>query len=161
MPSANILGVELAMVADSVYIQGEYFYGEYGLKGYYGHDRDEAHGLYVQAGLFLTGEMRPYNHQTGIFGAVEPNSGTGALEAYIQYSYLDLGKDLNLDHELDSVTAGLNLYANPRTRIGGAFVITVGDNLQTNYVSPRFQSAPASRLLSEACKWRAHIEGRV
>ncbi len=138
--SADILGIELAMVTDSLYLQGEYFYGNYDLDGYSNHSRDEAHALYVQVGMFLTGEMRSYDHQTGLFDSVSPNSERGALEAYLQYSYLDLGSDLARDYTIDTITSGLNWYANKRTRIGAAFVINVADNSQTDYVGRAFKA---------------------
>ncbi len=139
--SADQISLEVAFVADSLYLQGEYFHSKYdGLDGYTGHDRDEANALYVQFGLFLTGETRSYDNKTGIFGSVTPNGSNGALEGYIQYSHLDLGTDLKQEYEVDTVSAGLNWYANERVRIGAAFIIGIGDNKQLDYVGRGFKA---------------------
>jgi len=88
-------------------------------------------GWYAQTGYFLTGESRPYKTSTGTWDRVKPkknfreDGGWGAWEIAARYSYLDLtnedlgfeGIENNKGGRMQNVTAGLNWYLNPNTRI--------------------------------------------
>ncbi len=82
-------------------------------------------GWYVQAGVFLTGESRPYQTKdtpySGDFGRVKPrhslgNGGFGAVELAARYSVLDLSDKTVLGGKEDNITVGLNWYVNPQIR---------------------------------------------
>jgi phosphate-selective porin OprO/OprP len=76
-------------------------------------------GAYVQAGWFLTGESR--NFSGGSFGRNKPKTnygpGKGAWEVALRYSTLDLSDAGVAGGEQDDVTAALNWYLNPVTRL--------------------------------------------
>ena len=86
-----------------------------------------AHGWYVQALYFLTGEHRGYDRQAGVFGRVIPHNnfymvrgvgicGPGAWQVGARYSHLDL-TDSGIDGGvLDDVTLGLNWFLNPNLK---------------------------------------------
>ena len=79
---------------------------------------------YAQAGIFLTGEHRPYNKQMGAFGTVEPRQpfvrcnssgcccgeGWGAWEVAGRWSYVDLNDKNIAGGRLTDYTFGLNWY---------------------------------------------------
>jgi phosphate-selective porin OprO/OprP len=76
-------------------------------------------GAYVQAGWFLTGESRSFSG--GTFGRNKPKAnygpGKGAWEVALRYSTLDLSDAGVAGGEQDDVTAALNWYLNPVTRL--------------------------------------------
>ena len=81
-------------------------------------------GYYAQISLFLTGENKPYDSSDGVFGRLIPNrdfsikeNGKGAWEIAARISHLDMNDAEINGGELDTVTAGLNWYLNPNTRI--------------------------------------------
>lgn len=116
--STNLFGAELAAASGSFYAQSELVYAVV--------DREDAAnntfpGFYVFAAYLLTGEHRPYNRKTGVFGRVEPHEdfgkgGCGAWEVAARWSYIDLNDgDVN-GRRLADTTIGLNWYLNPYTK---------------------------------------------
>jgi phosphate-selective porin OprO and OprP len=101
-------------------------------------------GYYVEALYFLTGERRTYNKQTATFNRVIPYEpfflvpghdgplfGTGAWEAGIRYSWVDLSSASILGGVLHDVTFGLNWYLNPNAKLQWNYdVLTRGDTGQ-------------------------------
>jgi len=122
----DLVGLEAAWVNGPFSLQGEYMMAEADRIG--GGSDVKFDGYYVQASYFLTGEHRKYKTTEGAFSRVKPNNnyssagGPGAWEVKARYSGLDLNdRDIN-GGELDNISAGLNWYLNPNTRILWDFV---------------------------------------
>ncbi|MGV8075370.1 MAG: OprO/OprP family phosphate-selective porin [Syntrophobacteraceae bacterium] len=122
----DLIGGETAIVLGPFSFQGEYIHSFLNLNA---DDADliddpDFYGFYVSAGYFITGESRPYNKGEGIFGRVKPlvnfhptKGGCGAWEVALRYSYLNLNSgDIHGGREKD-LTAGVNWYLNPNTRV--------------------------------------------
>jgi phosphate-selective porin OprO and OprP len=76
-------------------------------------------GAYVQAGWMLTGETKSFSG--GTFGRQRPKvnygPGKGAWEVALRYSTVDLSDAGIAGGEQDDITAALNWYLNPVTRL--------------------------------------------
>jgi phosphate-selective porin OprO/OprP len=118
----DLVGLEAAWVNGPLSLQGEYMMADT--------DRLDGgsdvgfDGYYVQASYFFTGEHRSYKAAEGAFSRVKPKQnysaatgGTGAWEAKARYSGLDLSDKDITGGELDNISAGLNWYLNPNTKI--------------------------------------------
>ncbi len=83
-------------------------------------------GYHVQAAYVLTGESRAYNIKSGTFGQVKPNSGSkyGAWEVAARYSYISLNSKEIQGGIGNSITAGLNWYANDYVRVTANYIRT-------------------------------------
>jgi phosphate-selective porin OprO/OprP len=86
-------------------------------------------GLYAYVSYFLTGEHRPYDTSKGIFGRVKPKSDFnpfegrwGACEVAFRFSYLDLNDGSIKGGKETNLTAGLNWYFNPNSRLMFNFI---------------------------------------
>ncbi len=117
---ADLLGLEAAWVNGPLSLQGEYIRADASRMG----GSDVAFdGYYVQAGYFLTGEHRSYKASEAAFSRTKPKKnysnkgGCGAWEVKARYSELDLNDSDITGGELENITAGLNWYLNPNTRI--------------------------------------------
>jgi phosphate-selective porin OprO and OprP len=114
-------------------------------------------GSYVQAGYFLTGEHRPYDRVAGAIDRVKPfedfflvNAGTGpcygkgAWELALRWSYIDLnGGDIR-GGSMNDLTAGVNWYCNPYSKVVFNFVHSWlddrnGDESEANAFAMRTQ----------------------
>jgi phosphate-selective porin OprO/OprP len=102
-----------------------------------GKDRDLSpsfDGFYVQASYFLTDEHHNYKPSAGAFSRVKPKEnfsfggGPGAWEVAVRYSELDLDDRLD-GGEVDDITAGLNWYLNPNTRLMWNYIHVDKDNV--------------------------------
>jgi phosphate-selective porin OprO/OprP len=77
--------------------------------------------LSISAGMFLTGESRPY--KGSFFGRVKPKKnwgeegGNGAWEVAARWSTIDLNDGAIEGESMDIITLGVNWYMNPNTRI--------------------------------------------
>lgn len=107
-------------------------------------------GFNLQSGYFLTGETRPYKTSTGTWDRVKPkknfreNGGWGAWEVAGRYSFLDLNSDPMevAGGRIQDVTAGLNWYLNPNTKIMWNYVHSWQDlsqNTTADIFMMRFQ----------------------
>ncbi len=113
----NLVGGELVTVMGPFWLQAEGIASYADVPG----DSDPLLGYYATAGYFLTGESRPYG-STGVPGRVTPSrnfgkDGFGAWELLVQYSALDFdgaGADAGV---LTAISAGVNWYLNPKSRI--------------------------------------------
>ncbi len=111
----QLFGVELASIAGPLYYQSEAMFSHVTRINAPNNDF-WAH--YAQLGYYLTGEVRPYNHKTGVMGRVDPfcpvkvGSGWGAWEIVGRWSYIDLNDGIVLGNELTTLSAGLNWYLN-------------------------------------------------
>jgi len=129
----DLVGLEAAWVNGPLSLQGEYMMANANRLGS-GSDV-EFDGYYVQASYFLTGEHRNYKTSEGAFSRIKPNknysaeSGPGAWEIKARYSGLDLSDRDIAGGELDNITAGLNWYLNPNTKIMWDYVHADKDDI--------------------------------
>lgn len=89
------------------------------------------HSWYVEGHLFLTGEHRAYNRNSGVFGAVKPLrpvewarngfAGWGAWQLTARYSYLDLNNKQVIGGRVNDLTLGVNWFLNPWMKVQGNF----------------------------------------
>ena len=119
--NSDLLGLEAAWVEGPLSVQGEYMFARADQRSTSANaDFD---GYYVQASYFLTGEHRKYKKSSGAFSRVKPNKnfgsdrGWGAWELAARYSAVDLDDSSINGGKLDNITAGLNWYLNPNTRL--------------------------------------------
>lgn len=135
---ANIVGLEAALVYGAFSIQGEYVMAMT--------ENEDFSGFYAYLSYFLTGESRPYKKSLGYFSRVKPNEnfawngGKGAWEVALRYSNLDLNDAAVLGGELNDITAALNWYLNPNTRVMLNYVYADVEKLgSAHIVETRFQ----------------------
>ncbi len=111
------------------------FWGSFSLQGEFNTVSVEQHtdsstntylfnGYYAMASYFITGEYRSYNRGNGTIGRTHPKNnfmngdgGMGALELTLRYSGLNLNDQPIEAGQLNNITAGLNWYPNPSTKI--------------------------------------------
>jgi phosphate-selective porin OprO/OprP len=116
----HILGGEAALLLHSLYLQSEVIYASVNQIS-----APEARfwGAYAQAGYFLTGEVRPYNHKAGVFGRVVPEQaygpvgGPGAWEVAARWSTIDLNDADIAGGRLNDVTLGVNWYLHRNAKL--------------------------------------------
>jgi phosphate-selective porin OprO/OprP len=129
----DLVGLEAAWVNGPLSLQGEYMMADVDRLG--GGSDVEFDGYYVQASYFLTGEHRSYKTSEGAFSRVKPKKnysaagGPGAWEVKARYSRLDLSDQDITGGELDNISAGLNWYLNPNTKIMWDYVHADKDNI--------------------------------
>ena len=129
--SLRYAGAEAAGVFGALTIAGEA--GRLWLDRF-GADNARFSGYYGYAAYMLTGETRPF--KGGNFDRVKPfkdlgNGGFGAVEIALRYDHLDLADTPvpgRAGNEASSVTAGLNFYFNPYTKLMLNWVRFWGDN---------------------------------
>lgn len=117
--NVNLFAAEGGLVMGSLYMQSEAIYA---VVNQIGGRTLSFGGAYAYAGYFLTGEVRPYNRRNGVFGRVKPlrNAGAcgwGAWELAGRWSYIDLNDANIVGRRLNDLTAGINWYLNPRTKV--------------------------------------------
>ncbi len=111
----RILGAELAGVMGSAYFQSEALFSHVDRKD---GGVNDFWGAYAQMGYYLTGEVRPYLHNSGVLGRVTPldpvtsSSGWGAWEVVVRYSYIDLTSGSVQGNQLAAWSTGVNWYLN-------------------------------------------------
>jgi len=126
---ANLFNLETALVSGSFSFQGEYVLAN--VKTII--ENQNFNSYYTQISYFLTGEKRNYQNSLTGFGRVKPKSnfgknGKGAFEVALRYSYID---GLNND-KMSNITAGLNWYLNPATRVMANYIVSNINN-ETQY----------------------------
>ncbi len=86
-------------------------------------------GYHVQAGYVLTGESRSYRN--GVFRGITPrNKATGAWEAAIRWSSVDLSDSGIEGGKQENLTLGLNYYATSNVRfMANCIFVDVTDSL--------------------------------
>jgi phosphate-selective porin OprO and OprP len=116
---AHRFGWEAAAVLNSFSIQGEYTLVKVSRPS--GLQEVNFNGGYVMVSYFLTGEHRKYKR--GAFTRVSPRKnflegrGLGAWEMALRFSTIDLNDGGIAGGKEKDVTAGLNWYLNPHTRV--------------------------------------------
>jgi phosphate-selective porin OprO/OprP len=140
----DLVGIEAAWVNGPLSLQGEYMMTDAERLG--GGSDVDFDGYYVQASYFLTGEHRSYKTSEGAFSRTKPKKnysaagGPGAWEAKARYSELDLSDSDVTGGELSNVTAGLNWYLNPNTKIMWDYVHADKDDVgQADMLMMRLQ----------------------
>jgi phosphate-selective porin OprO/OprP len=126
----NLVGFEAAAVQSSVSIQTEAI-----LSAVSSREMDDPRlwGAYVEAGWFISGEVRPYKQSDGTFGRVHPGvkylkglpfrrKSGGAFEATLRLSHLDLDDGPVRGGKLTDLGVGFNWYVNPTSRVMFDFV---------------------------------------
>jgi phosphate-selective porin OprO/OprP len=121
--SANLVGVEAALVQGPFSLQGEWVQTFVDGRRRFTGNPDFC-GSYLQASYFLTGEHRPYKKSSGTFDNVKPKKnfnveggGPGAWELALRYSYLDLNDGRIEGGRLRDLAFGVNWYLNPNLRM--------------------------------------------
>ncbi|WP_311270188.1 porin [Sphingobium sp. WCS2017Hpa-17] len=112
-------GVELGGYTGGLWVMGEAGRRVARLTG--GRPDFESKAWSLSTGLFLTGELPPYNPRLGSFGqpnVIDPvlDGGSGAIELTARYENLDY-TDLVLGGDGWAATVGVNWYLNSFTRI--------------------------------------------
>jgi phosphate-selective porin OprO/OprP len=80
-------------------------------------------GWSAQGGWFITGESRPYKTDNGTFGRVAPKKnfdgkgGAGAWEVVARVDSINLNDAQANGGHMQTVSAGVNWYLNPNTRV--------------------------------------------
>lgn len=125
----NLYNLETALVSGSFSFQGEYVLAKVKTIT----ETQNFNSYYTQISYFLTGEKRNYQNPLTGFGRVKPKSnfgkkGIGAFEVAFRYSYID---GLNND-KMSNITAGINWYLNPATRVMANFIVSNINN-ETQY----------------------------
>ena len=136
-------GGEAAAVFGPASVQGEYIFAGASNDTI---DDPTFSSFYAQASFILTGEHRGY--KGGLMGGVKPDKnfdgkgGPGAWEVAVRFSSIDLDDDMVSAGELRDITAGINWYLNPGTRVMFNYVhadlVDVG---KANSFMTRFQIA--------------------
>ena len=133
----HLVGAEAAWVSGPLSLQAEYV-GAFTDASAVG--APYLDGYYVQASYFLTGERRPYDRRTGVFGRVKPNrnflsgGGWGAWEIAARYSCINLNDGMlpASARRLEDITLGLNWYLNPNVKLMWNYVRADVDGSDTN-----------------------------
>jgi phosphate-selective porin OprO/OprP len=116
-------GAEAALVLGPFSAQAEYLRTWVNIPGV--DDMASFDGFYAFVSYFLTGEHRPYRRTNGTFDRVKPNrnfglgenSGPGAWELLLRYSYTDLNDEGITGGRLNDITGGVTWYLNPNWKI--------------------------------------------
>ena len=101
------------------------------LFGFDGGGSPTLHGWYVEAGVTLTGERRPYNRAFGIFGGLSPDrpflgdgpAGPGAIELLARYDALDLDDGAVAGGTIGNSSVGVNWVWTDRIKLQGNYVL--------------------------------------
>lgn len=145
----SLFGWEFAARSDSLHLQSELLIARV--------DRPGAGtavfpAAYVQAGYFLTGEVRPYDRTAGVLGEVIPrrpfsrHGGKGAWEIAARWSYLDLNDAGIRGGRLHDVTLGLNWHLNKHVKF------------QCNYIHAFLASPVNGDSDADIIAFRAHLD---
>jgi phosphate-selective porin OprO/OprP len=115
----DLVGLEAALVSGPLSFQGEYMFANVDIAS-----SADFHSYYAQLSYFLTGEHRRYKTSSGTFSRIKPKEnysykggGRGAWELAFRYSGLDINDSGILGGHLHDITAALNWYLNPNTRV--------------------------------------------
>ncbi len=97
--------------------------------------------VYAEAHVFLTGEHREYNRDSGVFGRVTPRrplawsragfTGPGAWQLTARYSYLDLNSKGVEGGRVHDMTLGVNWFLNPNMKVQWNYFLANRDAANT------------------------------
>jgi phosphate-selective porin OprO/OprP len=129
----NLINPEIAVVWGPASFQAEYTRSF--VNGDDGMRNTTFWGTYAQLSYFLTGEHRNYKLGSGSFDRVKPNANFnplkgdwGAFQVGVRYSYVDLNDELVRGGKMWDITAGVNWYLFPNTRVSLNYVHSELDN---------------------------------
>jgi phosphate-selective porin OprO and OprP len=138
----NVIGTELLWVNGPLSVQSE------AMVNYVDRtngDTAALPGFYAQVGYFMTGEHRPYDRAAGAIDRVTPFtnffavnsshgycSGPGAWEIAARISHIDLNDDTVRGGTLTNLTAGVNWYWNPYTKMVFNYIHAWNDSTLVN-----------------------------
>jgi len=151
--TTNTFGGEVAAVVGPASFQAEYFNMVTESGSGAAVDDPNFQGFYVMGSVFVTGESRGYDAKHGTFDRVHPHSnfgldnGPGAIELALRFASIDLTDSGAAGGEMWDLTAGVNWYLNPNTRVmlnyvhaevddrgtGGGLDSAEGDIFQTRF----------------------------
>jgi len=123
------VGFEGALVEGPFSLQGEFVGSHVNLDG----GSANLHGAYVSGSYFITGEHRPYDRQSAVFGAVTPNYpwsfdvDAGAVEIVARVSHADLQDGMALGGDQLNLTVGTTWYLDQNKRLMFNFVDSHND----------------------------------
>lgn len=109
----SITGLEFALIADSIVLQGEYFNQKVTTDSDSPDLNSEYDGFYTQMTYTITGEEIDYKN--GKLGGLKPESDYGALSLVVRYGALN-ARDNYIGTEATSLYYGLNYTYNKRLR---------------------------------------------
>ncbi len=141
----TLMGAEAAAVFGPASLQGEYMMADVSSDT---SDDPKFTAWYILGSYFLTGEHRPYKKAAGAFDRVKPeanflgkDNGPGAWELALRYSSMDLDKGNVHGGKLNDITAGVNWYLNPNTKVMFNYVNADVKDLdaRANIFETRFQ----------------------
>lgn len=141
----QLVGLESALVYESFSAQAEYMQSFVNSPTSGGLHFT---GYYLQGSYFLTGESRTYKSGLGVFDKIKPHQnfltdgGWGAWEAAIRFSSIDLNDKGIQGGSVDDITAGINWYWNPNTRLSWNYTHADRDDIgEEDIFQFRFQLA--------------------
>lgn len=140
-----LLEGESAAAFGSAHAQAEYYIAD--VNGTGGADDSTFTGWALQAGYFLTGEMRPYKTSNGTWDRVMPKKnmdcegkGMGAWEIVGRWDYVNLNDGPVDGGKMKTLSFGVNWYLNPSTKVMLDWVHAHADPAGSlNGVEMRFQ----------------------
>ncbi len=114
----TVLGFEIAFRWRSITVQGEYIMADVDAVA----SGDPSFGgFYIEIGWFVTGEVRKYSVDEGVWGRTRPkhdsDDGFGALQIVCRFETVDLNNASITGGEGDVVMLGANWHLNPNVRI--------------------------------------------
>lgn len=140
---------ELGFVWKSLHAQFEYVH--YDVSAIEGASDATFSAWYLQAGYFVTGEVRPYSRKKGMWSRLTPlqnafggEGGYGAWEIKARIQVIDGNDDDVTGNELTNIALGVNWHLNSATRVMLEYVFSdlendAGDIGGSNIVQVRFQ----------------------
>lgn len=145
----TLYGWEFALRSDSLHVESELLFARV---DQIGAGTAVFPAAYIQAGYFLTGEVRPYDRKAGVLGDVVPRRafgkgrGKGAWEVAARWSYLDLNDAGLRGGRLNDLTLGLNWHLNRHVKF------------QLNYIHAFLASPVNGDSDADIVALRAHLD---
>lgn len=131
---STLFGIETAAVMGAFHAHAEYMKED--------GDTGDAHGGFVQAGFFITGENRKYKASAGKFDRTKPSNplskgGIGGFEVVARYDTLDAtGAG---DEQADAYTVGLTWYPESHLRVKLNYTDSSADTFDADGIYMRLQ----------------------
>jgi len=119
--NSNVYDFAVSYTLNQWNIIGEYVAADF--SGVTSSDDRNFSNFYIQMGVFLTDDQRPYNVASGTFGGITPSSNTGAWELFSRFESIDLS-DQNYGSDSDILTLGINWFSTKYTRLSLNYVTT-------------------------------------